>query len=134
MDFGGDAPAGEEDAAIAGMVTAPRAGVGEEGEGEVGGLIERAGFRGEAVGRPDGEEFSVSASDEPEDWRGVEGPESAQESAPGDDAAEGGAAVLRGISNDLVDCLLDWFFDCFFFTVSLERAKALSLFSCPEIL
>jgi hypothetical protein len=36
LDFGGD-ELGEEDAAIAGVAKVPRAGVGEEGEGEVGG-------------------------------------------------------------------------------------------------
>ena len=63
-----------------------------EGEGEVVRLPERAGFRGGAVGRPDGEESSVYArSDEPEDCWGAEGPEAAEEPGLGDDAAEGGA-------------------------------------------
>ena len=52
-------------------------------------MRERAGLRGGAVGRSDGEEFSVSVSDEPEDWRGVEGPEAADELAVRDDTAEG---------------------------------------------
>jgi len=79
---------GEEDAAIAGVAKAPRDGVGEEGEVEVGGLLERAGFRGGAVGRHDGAERSVYAGpDEPEDCRGVEGPEAAEEPVLGDDAA-----------------------------------------------
>ena len=74
------------------LAKAPRDGVGDEGEGEVGGLLDRAGFRGGAVGRPDGEESSVYArSDEPEDCRGAEGPEAAEEPGLGDDAAEGGA-------------------------------------------
>jgi len=90
-DFHGDEP-GEEDAAVAGVAKVPRERVRDEGEDEVSGLPERAGFRGGAVGRPGGEESSVSArSDEPEDSRGAEGPEAAEELGFGDDAAEGGA-------------------------------------------
>jgi hypothetical protein len=69
----------------------PRVGSGEEGEGEVGGYLERAGFRGRAVGRLDGDELVSVPTDEPEDCREAEGPEAADEPGLGDDAAEGGA-------------------------------------------
>jgi hypothetical protein len=89
-DCGRDAPR-EEDAAIAGVAKVPRVGSEEEGEGEVGGYLERAGFRGRAVGRLDGDELVSVPTDEPEDCREAEGPEAADEPGLGDDAAEGGA-------------------------------------------
>jgi hypothetical protein len=51
----GDAP-GEDDAPVAAVAGPPRAGIGEEGEGEIRGTRERAGRRGGAVGRLDGHE------------------------------------------------------------------------------